>query len=300
MICLSLQTHKSKTILFDISLMNIHIIDTGFFKLDGGAMFGVVPKTLWNKHNPADEKNLCNWAMRCLLVEDGDRLILIDTGLGDKQDEKFFGFYDLHGDATLLSSIRKKGFEPEDITDVILTHLHFDHVGGAVKYNQDRSRLVPVFPNATYWSNDDHWQWAVNPNPREKASFLKENILPIQESGQLKYIEKGSSPFANIDFIHVDGHTEQMMLPVIRYQDQKILYVADLLPSSFHIPLPWIMSYDVRPLLTMQEKEQVLQMAVDEKCILLFEHDPLYQAAVVEQTEKGIKIRERGDLRNYL
>jgi glyoxylase-like metal-dependent hydrolase (beta-lactamase superfamily II) len=300
MICLSLQTHKSKTILFDISLMNIHIIDTGFFKLDGGAMFGVVPKTLWNKHNPADEKNLCSWAMRCLLVEDGNKLILIDTGLGDKQDEKFFGFYDLHGDATLLTSIRKKGFQPEDITDVILTHLHFDHVGGAVKYNQDRTRLVPVFPNATYWSNDSHWQWASNPNPREKASFLKENILPMQESGQLKYIEKGSSPFSNIDFIHVDGHTEQMMLPVIHYQEQKILYVADLLPSSFHIPLPWIMSYDVRPLLTMQEKEHVLQMAVDERCILLFEHDPLYEAAVVEQTEKGIKIRERGDLRNFL
>ena len=280
--------------------MNIHIIDTGFFKLDGGAMFGVVPKTLWNKHNPADEKNLCSWAMRCLLIEDGDKLILIDTGLGDKQDEKFFGFYDLHGDATLLSSIRKKGFEPEDITDVILTHLHFDHVGGAVKYNHDRSRLVTVFPNATYWSNDSHWQWAVNPNPREKASFLKENILPIQESGQLKLIKKEHSPFPNIDFIHVDGHTEQMMLPVIRYHDQKILYVADLLPSSFHIPLPWIMSYDVRPLLTMQEKEQVLQMAVDEKCILLFEHDPFYEAAVVEQTEKGIKIRERGDLLNFL
>lgn len=280
--------------------MKINIIDTGFFKLDGGAMFGVVPKTLWNKHNPADEKNLCSWAARCLLIEDGDKLILIDTGLGDKQDEKFFGFYDLHGDATLLSSIKNKGYDAADITDVILTHLHFDHVGGAVKYNADRSMLIPTFPNATYWSNEAHWQWAVNPNPREKASFLKENILPIKESGQLKFIEKGKTPFDNIDFIHVDGHTEQMMLPVIKYEDKKIVFAADLLPSSFHIPLPWVMSYDVRPLLTMQEKEFFLQKAVDEKYILLFEHDPLYEAAVVEQTEKGIKIRERGDFIHFI
>jgi len=280
--------------------MKINIIDTGFFKLDGGAMFGVVPKTLWNKHNPADEKNLCTWAARCVLIEDGDKLILIDTGLGDKQDEKFFGFYDLHGDAALLSSIKNKGYDAADITDVILTHLHFDHVGGAVKFNADRSMLIPTFPNATYWSNEAHWQWAVNPNPREKASFLKENILPIKESGQLKFIEKGSTPFDNIDFIHVDGHTEQMMLPVIKYKDKKIVFAADLLPSSFHIPLPWIMSYDVRPLLTMQEKEFFLQKAVDEKYILLFEHDPLYEAAVVEHTEKGIKIRERGDFVNFI
>ena len=280
--------------------MKINIIDTGFFKLDGGAMFGVVPKTLWNRHNPANEKNLCNWAMRCLLVEDGDKLILIDTGLGDKQDEKFFGFYDLNGDATLLSSIRNKGYDAREVTDVILTHLHFDHVGGAVKYNSDRSLLVPTFPNATYWSNEDHWQWATNPNPREKASFLKENILPLQESGQLKFINNKTTPFENINFIHVDGHTEQMMLPVVSYQDKKIIYVADLLPSSFHIPLSWIMSYDVRPLLTMQEKEQVLKKAVDEKCILLFEHDPLYEAAVVEQTEKGIKISERGILASFI
>jgi glyoxylase-like metal-dependent hydrolase (beta-lactamase superfamily II) len=280
--------------------MNLHIIDTGFFKLDGGAMFGVVPKTLWNRHNPSDEKNLCSWAMRCLLIEDGDKLILVDTGLGDKQDEKFFGFYDLHGDAALQSSIRSKGFDLTDVTDVILTHLHFDHVGGAVKYNTDRSLLIPTFPNATYWSNEAHWQWAIHPNPREKASFLKENILPIKESGQLRMIERSASPFKNIDFIHVDGHTEQMMLPVISYNNQKIIYAADLIPSSFHIPLPWVMSYDVRPLLTMQEKEQVLQNAVTEKHILLFEHDPLYEAAVVEQTEKGIKIRERGDLSIFI
>lgn len=280
--------------------MNLHIIDTGYFKLDGGAMFGVVPKTLWNKHNPADEKNLCSWSMRCLLIEDGNRLILVDTGLGDKQDDKFFGFYDLHGDATLIGSIKKAGFSPEDVTDVVLTHLHFDHVGGAVKYNTDKSVLLPTFPNATYWSNASHWQWATNPNPREKASFLKENILPIQESGQLKFIDNEKSPFANIDFIHVNGHTEQMMLPVIHYQNQKIIYAADLIPSSFHLPLPWVMSYDVRPLLTMQEKESVLKKAAEEKCILLFEHDPVYEAAVVEQTEKGIKILERGNLKNFI
>ena len=280
--------------------MNLYIIDTGYFKLDGGAMFGVVPKTLWNKHNPADEKNLCSWAMRCLLIEDGDRLILVDTGLGDKQDDKFFGFYDLHGDATLIGSIKKAGFTPEDITDVILTHLHFDHVGGAVKHNTDKSVLVPTFSNATYWSNTSHWEWATNPNPRERASFLKENILPIKESGQLKFIENEKSPFTNIDFIHVNGHTEQMMLPVIHYKNQKIIYAADLIPSSYHLPLPWVMSYDVRPLLTMQEKESLLKQAAEEKCILLFEHDPTYEAAVVEQTEKGVKILERGDLRNFI
>lgn len=280
--------------------MNLHIIDTGYFKLDGGAMFGVVPKTLWNKHNPADERNLCSWAMRCLLIEDEDRLILVDTGLGDKQDDKFFGFYDLHGDATLIGSIKKAGFSVADVTDVILTHLHFDHVGGAVKYNTDKSVLLPTFPNATYWSNTSHWEWATNPNPRERASFLKENILPIKESGQLKFIENEKSPFTNIDFIHVDGHTEQMMLPVIHYKNQKIIYAADLIPSSFHLPLPWVMSYDVRPLLTMQEKEIVLKQAAEEKCILLFEHDPAYEAAVVEQTEKGVKILERGDLKNFI
>ena len=279
--------------------MKISVIDTGFFKLDGGAMFGVVPKTLWNRHNPADEKNLCSWAMRCLLVEDEDKLILIDTGLGDKQDEKFFSFYDLHGDATLISSIKKSGYNPADITDVILTHLHFDHVGGAVKYNESRT-LVPTFSNATYWSNEDHWAWASNPNPREKASFLKENILPLQQSGQLKFIEKETSPFQNINFIHVNGHTEDMMLPVIEYNSQKIIFAADLLPSSYHLPLPWIMSYDVRPLVSMEEKSRVLQMAAEQKCILLFEHDPVYEAAVVEQTEKGIKILERGDLVDFL
>lgn len=280
--------------------MKIHIIDTGFFKLDGGAMFGVVPKVLWNKHNPADEKNLCSWAMRCLLIEDGEKLILVDTGMGNKQDDKFFGYYDLHGEATLHSSIAEKGFSPADITDVFLTHLHFDHVGGAVQFSRDGSRLEPTFANATYWSNEAHWQWATNPNPREKASFLKENILPLQESGQLRFIANGQSPFAGLSFIHVDGHTEQMMLPVIQYKNQKIIYCADLFPSSYHIPLPWVMSYDMRPLQTMEEKQSVLQQAVDEQCILLFEHDPVYEAALVENTEKGVRLRERGALRDFI
>jgi glyoxylase-like metal-dependent hydrolase (beta-lactamase superfamily II) len=280
--------------------MNIHIIDTGYFKLDGGAMFGVVPKVLWEKHNPADEKNLCSWAMRCLLIETGDKLILIDTGMGDKQDARFFGHYDLHGDATLLSSVAAKGYKPEDITDVILTHLHFDHVGGAVRFSADGTRLQPVFPNATYWSNEAHWQWATHPNPREKASFLKENILPLQESGQLKFIEKGHSPFDSIDFIWVDGHTEQMMLPVIQYQNRNIIYCADLIPSSYHVPIAWIMSYDMRPLQTMQEKEVVLQQALQTETILFFEHDPFYEAAIVTQTDKGIRISERGTLREFV
>lgn len=280
--------------------MKIHIIDTGFFKLDGGAMFGVVPKVLWNKHNPADEKNLCSWAMRCLLIEDGTKLILVDTGMGNKQDDKFFGHYDLHGDATLHSSLAEKGFNPADITDVFLTHLHFDHVGGAVQFSRDGSRLEPTFPNATYWSNEAHWQWATNPNPREKASFLKENILPLQESGQLRFIPKGQSLFDNIGLIHVDGHTEQMMLPVIQHKNQKIFYCADLFPSSFHVPIPWIMSYDMRPLQTMEEKQSVLKQAVDEQWILLFEHDPVYEAALVENTEKGVRIRERGLLGDFL
>ena len=223
--------------------MKIHVIDTGFFKLDGGAMFGVVPKTLWNKHNPADDKNLCSWAMRCLLIEDGERLILIDTGLGDKQDAKFFGFYDLHGDATLLSSIAKAGFKPEDITDVILTHLHFDHVGGAVKFDADR-KLVTTFPNATYWSNERHWQWAIYPNARERASFLHENILPIQESGQLNFIENGGSPFESISFLHVNGHTEEMMLPVIQYRGKKNNLRRGFIPIFF--PHSAVLDYELR------------------------------------------------------
>jgi glyoxylase-like metal-dependent hydrolase (beta-lactamase superfamily II) len=279
--------------------MRISFIDTGFFKLDGGAMFGVVPKTLWSKQNPADDKNRCTWAMRCLLVEDGPRLILIDTGLGNKQDDRFFGFYDLHGEASLTDSIRSAGYELSDITDVILTHLHFDHVGGAVIYDAQR-HLVPAFPNAIYWTHHDHWNWAINPNPRERASFLADNIRPLETAGQLRFLDPQHSPFDNVELIRVDGHTEAMLLPLISYKDRKILFAADLIPSSYHIPQAWIMSYDVRPLISMTEKENFLQQAVDASWILFFEHDPIYQAAVVERGEKGFRIRERGDLHLFL
>jgi glyoxylase-like metal-dependent hydrolase (beta-lactamase superfamily II) len=273
--------------------MNLHVIDTGYFKLDGGAMFGVVPKTLWQRTNPADENNLCTWAMRCLLVEDGDRLILIDNGIGDKQDAKFYSHYYLHGDATLNGSLNKAGFQPEDITDVFLTHLHFDHCGGGVKYNKDRSGFELAFPNATYWSNQDHWQWATVPNPREKASFLKENILPMQESGHLKFIDPaGESPIPQFDILYMDGHTDKMMLPVMQYKDQKVVFMADLLPSVGHLPLPYIMGYDTRPLLTMTEKEAFLKQAAAEKYVLFFEHDAVNECCTVVDTEKGIRLEK--------
>lgn len=274
--------------------MIIHPIDTGFFKLDGGAMFGVVPKTLWNKHNPADDRNLCTWAMRCLLVEEGDRLLLVDTGMGDKQDVRFFGFYEPHGDASLLKSIHRAGYSERDITDVLLTHLHFDHVGGAVRRVADSLELT--FPNATYWSHSDHWQWATNPNPREKPSFLKENIEPLQESGQLRFLDKSPFSWAGIELLPVDGHTEKMMLPIIRSGNRTIAYVADLIPSSAHLSVNWVMSYDVRPLLTMQEKTRLLKQAAAENWILVFEHDPVVEAATVEITEKGFRIRDKGTL----
>lgn len=278
--------------------MKLHVIDTGYFKLDGGAMFGVVPKSIWQKLNPADENNMCTWAMRCLLVEDGDRLILIDTGIGDKQDKRFLSFYYLHGENSLISSIQKAGFSPDQVTDVILTHLHFDHCGGALKFSSDK--IVPTFKNATYWSNADHWNWAIYPNAREKASFLKDNILPIQESGQLKFIEEGKSPFQNIDFQLVDGHTEKQMIPHIRYKDQTIVYVADLFPSSGHIPLPYIMAYDVRPLLTMKEKENFLNKAEADKHIFFFEHDPQIECCTLARTDKGIRLKESFSLKEIL
>ncbi|RCR68558.1 MBL fold metallo-hydrolase [Larkinella punicea] len=274
--------------------MTVQTIDTGFFKLDGGAMFGVVPKSLWNKANPADERNLCTWAMRCLLVEESNRLLLVDTGLGDKQDTRFFSHYEPHGDASLLKSIRQAGYSEKDITDVLLTHLHFDHVGGAVSRTSDQ--LVPTFPSATYWSHSAHWNWATNPNPREKASFLKENIEPLQQSGQLQFVDQGGFSFPNVDLIQVDGHTENMTLPVFQAGNRKVAYVADLIPSAAHVPLPWIMSYDVRPLLTMEEKTRLLKQAAEENWILVFEHDPVVEAATVEATEKGIRIREKGQL----
>jgi glyoxylase-like metal-dependent hydrolase (beta-lactamase superfamily II) len=272
--------------------MNLHTIDTGFFKLDGGAMFGVVPKTIWNKLNPADENNMCNWALRCLLIEDAGRLILVDTGIGNKQDAKFFSYYYLHGDATLDGSLAKLGFNRDDITDVFLTHLHFDHVGGAVV--REGEKLAPAFKNATYWSNQQHWEWAVNPNEREKASFLKENILPIQESGQLKFIpvEDGVKFTDHIRVKFVFGHTDAMMLPLISYKGREVLYVADLLPSVGHIPQPYIMAYDMFPMKTLTEKKIILNEAVEKNYVLFFEHDPAVECCTLQMTEKGIRLKE--------
>lgn len=270
--------------------MKLHVIDTGFFKLDGGAMFGVVPKSIWQRTNPADENNMCTWAMRCLLIEDGNRLILIDTGIGDKQDAKFFSHYYLHGDATLIKSLHQAGFSTSDITDVFQTHLHFDHCGGGVKYDAS-GKLELTFPNATYWSNKAHWHWATVPNAREKASFIKENILPIKESGHLKFVNpQEHSPFSAFDILFMDGHTDKMMLPVIQYKNQKIVFAADLIPSVSHLPLPYVMGYDTRPLLTMTEKETFLNQAAEEKYVLFMEHDPVHECATVMQTEKGVRL----------
>jgi glyoxylase-like metal-dependent hydrolase (beta-lactamase superfamily II) len=279
--------------------MNLYSIETETFKLDGGAMFGVVPKSIWNKLNPADENNLCIWAMRCLLIEDGNRLILIDNGIGNKQSAKFFSHYHLQGD-TLDTSLSKKGFHRDDITDVILTHLHFDHCGGSV--NREGDKLVPAFKNATYWSNEKHWDWAINPNDREKASFFKENILPIQEWGQQKFIEVPtgennnkllSAPFnETISVRFVSGHTDNMMLPQIRYKDKTIVYMADLLPSEAHIPMPYVMAYDMFPLTTMQEKKSFLTEALAGDYILFFEHDPKVECCTLHMTEKGIRSKE--------
>ncbi len=279
--------------------MKLHTIDTGFFKLDGGAMFGVVPKSIWNKLNPSDSNNMCNWAMRCLLIEDGNQLILIDNGLGNKQDEKFFSYYFLNGDDTLINSLHKAGFSETDVTDMFLTHLHFDHCGGGVKRVGEELELT--FPNARYWSNEDHWRWATQPNAREKASFLKENILPMQESGQLQFVSgKGLSPFSQMDIFFASGHTDRMMIPKIKYKDKTICFMADLLPSSHHVPLPYVMGYDTRPLLTMQEKELLLNEAAVNNYILFLEHDPVHECCTVKQTERGIRLDQTFALKEIL
>ena len=271
--------------------MKLYSINAGYFKLDGGAMFGVVPKSMWNKINPADENNMCSWALRCLLIEDEGRLILVDTGMGNKQDEKFFGHYFMHGDDTLETSLAKHGFTKDDITDVFLTHLHFDHCGGAIEKVNDT--LVPAFKNATYWSNARHWKWAVEPNDREKASFLKDNILPIQQSGKLKFIEDHPNDFpANIMIRQVFGHTEAMMLPQINYKGKTILYMADLLPSAGHIPLPYVMAYDMFPLTTLNEKKSFLTEAQQNDYVLFFEHDPTIECCTLQMTEKGVRMKE--------
>ena len=280
--------------------MNLHTVNTGHFKLDGGAMFGVVPKSIWNNINPADENNMCSWALRCLLIEDGNRLILVDNGMGNKQDAKFFSYYYMHGNDTLDGSLAKLGFHRDDITDVFLTHLHFDHCGGAVIKEGDK--LLPAFKNASYWSNEKHWDWAVHPNEREKASFLKENILPIKESGQLQFINApdqtgetlASANFnENISVRFVNGHTEKMMLPQISYRGKTIVFMADLLPSAGHIPLPYVMAYDMFPLTTLKEKKSFLTESAANDYVLFFEHDPLIECCTVAMTEKGIRMKEK-------
>jgi glyoxylase-like metal-dependent hydrolase (beta-lactamase superfamily II) len=277
--------------------MKLHTVNTGYFKLDGGAMFGVVPKSMWNKINPADENNMCSWALRSLLIEDDNRLILVDTGMGDKQDAKFFGHYYLHGNDSLDGSLQKLGFSRDDITDVFHTHLHFDHCGGTIKKEGDQ--LLPAFKNATFWSNEKHWEIAVQPNAREKASFLKENILPIQESGRLKFIDTpgtgadGRLPEVkfteNISVRFVNGHTEMMMLPQVNYNGRTLVYLADLLPSAGHIPIPYVMAYDMFPLTTLKEKTTFLEEAVDNNYLLYFEHDPQIECCDLVRTEKGIR-----------
>ena len=278
--------------------MRLHTIHTGNFKLDGGAMFGVVPQQLWSRTNPPDAQNLCTWAMRSLLVEVSSRLVLIDRGIGNKQSQKFFSHYHLHGEHDLDKSLRKAGFSRDDITDVFLTHLHFDHVGGGV-IRRDDDLFVPAFPNATYWSNESHWQWALNPNAREKASFLSENLLPIHESGQLQMIDRKSRLTRNAigikgwDIFFADGHTESQMIPVLRQPSgQTMAFMADLLPSTGHIPLAYVMGYDTRPLLTLEEKKLFLDTAASEEWVLFLEHDPIHAACTVKHSERGVRLEE--------
>jgi glyoxylase-like metal-dependent hydrolase (beta-lactamase superfamily II) len=276
--------------------MKIYPIEGGNFKLDGGAMFGVVPKTIWNKTNPADENNLIDIAARCMLIEDGNRLILIDTGMGNKQSEKFFGYYSLWGNHSLDKSLVKHGFHRDDVTDVFMTHLHFDHCGGSVNWNKNKTGYEVAFKNAHYWTNENHWEWATKPNAREKASFLSENILPMQESGQLNFIKRPDSDFGicdlGFDIFYVDGHTEKMMIPHIKYQDKTIVFCADLLPSAGHLPLPYVMGYDTRPLLTLPEKAKFLTAAAENNYYLWLEHDAYNQIITVEKTEKGIRLKD--------
>ncbi|WP_396177324.1 MBL fold metallo-hydrolase [Flavobacterium sp.] len=277
--------------------MKIYPIEAGNFKLDGGAMFGVVPKTIWHKTNPADENNLIDIATRCLLIEDGSRLILIDTGMGNKQSEKFFGYYSLWGSHSIDKSLEKYGFHSDDITDVFMTHLHFDHCGGSVIWNKNKTGYEVGFKNAKFWSNKDHWEWATNPNPREKASFLRENILPMQDSGQLNFVERPNSDFGisedlGFGMYYMNGHTDKMMIPKIQYQDKTICFMADLLPTAGHLPLPYVMGYDTRPLLTLPEKEKFLREAAVNNYYLWLEHDAHNPIITVEETEKGVRLKE--------
>ena len=275
--------------------MKLHRIETGNFMLDGGAMFGVVPKALWERTNPSDAKNRIKMAARSLLIEDRDRLILIDTGMGNKQSDKFYGHYALWGDHTLDGSLQKAGFHKDDITDVFLTHLHFDHCGGAIHYNA-HGTLEPAFKNARFWSHQNHWGWAIKPNPREKASFLSENILPIHESGQLELLtgtgQQLQKTALGFDILFMDGHTEKQMLPMIRYQGKTIVFAADLIPTVGHLPIPYVMGYDTRPLLTLEEKASFLDRAVKEDFLLFLEHDAENELISLEQTAKGVRRKE--------
>lgn len=278
--------------------MTIYPIEAGNFKLDGGAMFGVVPKSLWSKTNPADGKNMIDIAARCLLIEDGDKLILIDNGMGNKQSEKFFGYYYPWGEHNLDNSLKKAGFHRNDITDVFLTHLHFDHCGGSIQWNKERTGYEPAFKNAKFWTNDNHWQWATNPNAREKASFLKENLLPMQESGQLNFIQRSENPFQttselNFGLFFADGHTEKQMIPMIQYQGKTLCFMADLLPTAGHVPLAFVMGYDTRPLLTLNEKAAFLNKAAENKYYLFLEHDAHTEIITVQHTEKGVRLNEK-------
>ena len=284
--------------------MKIHVLNTGYFKLDGGAMFGVVPKVIWQKSNPPDENNMCSWAMRSLLIEDGNRLMLIDAGIGDKQNEKFFSHFYRYGNDSLHGNLAELGFHASDVTDVFLTHLHFDHCGGSIEWNDLKSGYRPTFPSATYWSNEKHWLWATEPNPREKASFLSENILPIQASGQLKFIVRTGDfmeeVFPNMDVLFVDGHTESMMIPHIKYKEKTLVFMADLLPSVGHIPLPYVMGYDTRPLITLKEKASFLENSARENHVLFLEHDSVNECCTLQETEKGVRLNETFDLSTFL
>lgn len=271
--------------------MQLHAIDTGLFKLDGGAMFGVVPKSLWSRQLPADENNLCTWAMRCLLIEHDNRLILIDTGLGDKQSEKFFSHVQPHGDASLIKSIQNKGYSADDITDVILTHLHFDHVGGAVSKDKN-GKLYPTFKNAIYWSHSNHWQWAMEPNEREKSSFLKENFEPLMANDQVKFINESPLEIPEIDFIIANGHTESQIIPTIEYNGKTIVYCADLMPSVYHLPLPYVMAYDVRPLVTLKERQSFYADALKNNWVLMFEHDAQHEACTLKSENGRVKAHD--------
>ncbi len=280
--------------------MKLYPIETGNLKLDGGAMFGVVPKVMWQKVYPSDENNLCNWSMRCLLIVDGNRKILIDNGIGYKQDEKWLKHYYLNGNDTLEASLEKVGETANDITDVILTHMHFDHCGGSVKWNEDKSGYELAFPNATYWTSKKQYDWAVVPNRREKASFLKENILPIEESGKLRLIEEEGEFIPNVTFKMYNGHTDGQVIPYINVDGKTVAFMADLLPATAHIPMPWIMAYDTRPLLTLKDKERFFKDALDNNFILFFEHDLYNEACTLHDTPKGVRVKDSGKLSDLL